>query len=78
MGVMRLKDAVVRDREIVSGTLCFAGTRVPVSTLFAYLERDTLAGFYEDFPGVTPQMVEAVLDASEHLVDESVPLPRTA
>jgi len=29
---------VSRDREIMSGALCFTGTRVPVQHLFDYLE----------------------------------------
>ncbi len=29
---------VARDPEIMSGALCFAGTRVPVQNLFDYLE----------------------------------------
>ncbi|MBK7460937.1 MAG: DUF433 domain-containing protein, partial [Betaproteobacteria bacterium] len=45
---------VKRDPEIMSGTLCFAGTRVPVKNLFDYLEgSSTLEDFLQDFPSVT-------------------------
>jgi len=40
---------VTRDPEIMSGTLCFAGTRVPVKNLFDYLEGSSSL---EEFLGV--------------------------
>ena len=49
------KTAVVpNDPEILGGTPVFVGTRVPVKTLFDYLEAgDSLGEFLEDFPSVT-------------------------
>ncbi|MCU0869467.1 MAG: DUF433 domain-containing protein [Burkholderiales bacterium] len=45
---------VVVDPEIQSGTPVFAGTRVPVRTLFDYLEEgDSLDEFLSQFPAVT-------------------------
>jgi len=42
------------DPEVLSGTPVFAGTRVPVKTLFDYIEGgDSLAAFLEDYPSVT-------------------------
>ena len=42
---------VCRDPEIMSGALCFRGTRVPVKNLFDYLEGTSkLEDFVEDFP----------------------------
>jgi uncharacterized protein (DUF433 family) len=39
--------------EIMGGTPVFAGTRVPVQTLFEYLEAgDTIDTFLEGFPTV--------------------------
>jgi uncharacterized protein (DUF433 family) len=73
-----LEDAVVREQETVSGALCFRGTRVPVKTLFDHLAQNRLADFYKDFPGVTPEMVEAVLNASEELLEDFVTLRRSA
>jgi uncharacterized protein (DUF433 family) len=47
--------------ERMSGTPCFAGTRVPVKSLFDHLEAgDTLERFLDDFPGVTRDQAEVV------------------
>ena len=64
-----------RDPEIMSGELCFTGTRVPVEVLFDYLEEgDSVARFLEGFPTVRREQVEAVLAVSRRLVlaDERV------
>ena len=51
------------DPEIHSGTPVFAGTRVPVKTLFDHLEAgDALEVFLDDFPSVTREMAVAVLE----------------
>ena len=78
MKAMRLEQAVSRDPEVVSGALCFRGTRVPVSTLWVHLEKGKLADFFEDFLGVTQEMVQAVLEASEDLVERTIPLKKSA
>ncbi len=52
-----------RDPEIMSGALCFAGTRVPVKNLFDYLEgSSTLEDFLQDFPSVSRARAVAVLE----------------
>jgi uncharacterized protein (DUF433 family) len=54
-----------RDPEIMSGALCFTGTRVPVKNLFDYLEgSSTLEEFLEDFPSVTRVTAISVLEAA--------------
>lgn len=51
------------DPDIHSGTPVFAGTRVPVKTLFDHLEAgDSLEVFLEDFPSVSRDLAVAVLD----------------
>ena len=56
---------VSRDPEIMSGALCFKGTRVPVKNLFDYLEGSTtLEAFLEDFPSVTRTTAISVLEAA--------------
>jgi uncharacterized protein (DUF433 family) len=56
---------VSRDPEIMSGELCFTGTRVPVKNLFDYLEgSSTLEEFLEDFPSVTRATAISVLEAA--------------
>ena len=54
---------VARNPEIMSGALCFAGTRVPVQTLFDYLEgKSSLEEFLDDFPSVSREVAVAVLE----------------
>lgn len=56
---------VKRDPEIMSGALCFTGTRVPVKNLFDYLEgSSSLEDFLEDFPTVSRERAVAVLEAA--------------
>jgi uncharacterized protein (DUF433 family) len=56
---------VSRDPEIMSGALCFTGTRVPVQNLFDYLEgSSSLDEFLEDFPSVQRETAVAVLEAA--------------
>lgn len=51
------------DPEIHSGTPVFAGTRVPVKTLFDHLEAgDSLEVFLDDFPSVSRELAVAVLE----------------
>ena len=58
---------VSRDPEVMSGALCFSGTRVPVKHLFDYLEgRSSLEDFLEDFPSVSRTVAVAVLEAARH------------
>jgi uncharacterized protein (DUF433 family) len=53
------------NRERMSGTPCFAGTRVPVQSLFDHLEAgDTLETILDDFPGVTREQAVALLNLS--------------
>jgi uncharacterized protein (DUF433 family) len=50
------------DPEILSGTPVFAGTRVPVKTLFDHLEAgDPIEVFLDDFPSVSRELAVAVL-----------------
>ena len=56
---------VSRDPEIMSGALCFTGTRVPVQNLFDYLEgSSSLEDFLENFPSVPRGTAVAVLEAA--------------
>ena len=57
---------ISRDPEIMSGALCFKGTRVPVQNLFDYLEgTSSLDDFLEDFPSVSRKAAVAVLEAAK-------------
>jgi uncharacterized protein (DUF433 family) len=56
---------VSSDPAVMSGTLCFTGTRVPVQNLFDYLEgSSSLDEFLEDFPSVRREKAVAVLEAA--------------
>jgi uncharacterized protein (DUF433 family) len=65
---------VARDPEVMSGALCFAGTRVPVQTLFDYLEgKSSLEDFLDDFPTVSRDVAVAVLeDARKRLFADAI------
>ncbi len=65
---------VSRNPEIMSGALCFAGTRVPVKNLFDYLEGgSTLEGFLEDFPAIQRDKAVAVLEAARERLSADAP-----
>ncbi len=54
---------IQRSEELLGGTPVFAGTRVPVQTLFDYLEGgDTLDEFLDDFPAVSREHAVKVLE----------------
>ena len=60
---MKTSAVVVIDPEIMSGTPCFAGTRVPAQTFLDYLENgDSLDEFLEDFPTVSRAQSIAFLE----------------
>jgi len=62
-------DLITVDADILGGTPVFKGTRVPVKTLFEYLEDDyTLEEFLECFPSVTRELACAVLERSESVL----------
>ena len=68
------KSLVSRDPEIMSGALCFTGTRVLVKNLFDYLEgASSLDDFLDDFPSVSREKAVAVLEAARaRLVDDAL------
>jgi uncharacterized protein (DUF433 family) len=52
--------------NILGGAPVFKGTRVPVRTLFEYLERGySIEEFLECFPSVTKDMARRLLERSE-------------
>ena len=66
---------VTTSPEIMVGTPVFAGTRVPVQSLFDYLEAgDTLDEFLRQFPSVRrEQAIEALEFARETLLTSARP-----
>jgi uncharacterized protein (DUF433 family) len=64
-----MKEAIVRDPEVMDGTPVFRGTRVPVQTLFDYLENgESLDEFLEGLPTVGRQLAIQVLEESKALL----------
>ena len=62
---MDIKDVVEVNPKKMSGMPVFIGTRVPIKNLFDYLEGgDSLDVFLDDFPTVTREQVQAVLELS--------------
>lgn len=60
---MNKNDLITVDPEVLGGTPVFKGTRVPVKSLFEYLERDySMEDFLECFPSVTREMACKVLE----------------
>ena len=61
---------IVVDPELMSGTPCFRGTRVPFKNLIDYLEGGhSLDEFLRQFPSVTREMaIRALEDAKESLL----------
>ncbi len=62
------------DKNIQGGTPCFAGTRVPVSSLFDHLEGGyTIDYFLSQFPSVRREQVVALLkDAKRRTEQDSL------
>jgi uncharacterized protein (DUF433 family) len=66
---MRKKEIVVSNLKIMSGTPCFAGTRVPVQTLLDYLEGgDSIDDFLDGFPTVSRKQVIGFLEEGKKRV----------
>ena len=64
-----MAQAITRYPEIMHGTPVFGGTRVPVQTLFDYLEGgDTLEDFLEGFPTVSRELALQALEEAKHLL----------
>ena len=63
---MDSSDLITIDPDILGGTPVFKGTRVPVKSMFEYLEDNyTLEQFLEFFPTVTRDAARLVLERSE-------------
>lgn len=66
--MMETNSLITIDPEIVSGTPVFTGTRVPIKSLFDWLETETLDEFLENFPSVSRAQALGVLRLAETLV----------
>jgi uncharacterized protein (DUF433 family) len=67
---------ISRDPDIMSGAICFNGTRVPVQNLFDYLQgASSLEDFLQDFPSVSRRAAVAVLEAAKDRLFADTPAP---
>jgi uncharacterized protein (DUF433 family) len=63
-------EAISVEPDIQSGTPCFAGTRVPVKSMFDAIERGrSLDYFLEQFPSVTLEQARQVLRQADQLLE---------
>lgn len=63
-----MSSAILSNIEIMGGTPCLTGTRVPFQTLLDYLEGgDSIEDFLEDFPSVSRNLAVAALQQAGDL-----------
>jgi uncharacterized protein (DUF433 family) len=68
-----LASVITIDKEIMHGTPCFTGTRVPVQTLIDFLETgETVDDFLVVYPSISRRQVHAFLDLSQALTIEQL------
>jgi uncharacterized protein (DUF433 family) len=61
-----MSNVATSNPNVLGGTPVFAGTRVPVESLFDYLSHGrTIDYFLEQFPTVRREQVEALLDEAK-------------
>lgn len=59
---MQKTSLIERSDDVLGGTPVFVGTRVPLQTLFDYLEEgDNLDEFVDDFPAVSSEHAVKIL-----------------
>ena len=68
-----LAGVVTIDKDIMHGTPCFAGTRVPVQTLFDFLETgETIDEFLKVYPYIPREHLQSFLELSKELTIEQI------
>ena len=66
---MNIHNIINIDPDILSGQPVFTGTRVPVESLFDYLEAGVpLDEFLDEFPTVSREQAIALLDAANKIM----------
>jgi uncharacterized protein (DUF433 family) len=69
---MKVANPILVDPEIQGGTPCFAGTRVPVRSLFNALKRGRSVDYFlSQFPAVKREQVEAVFDRANEMLSST-------
>ena len=71
--LLEMQGIIHCDPEIMSGVPVFRGTRVPLQTLFDYLEDDEgLDDFINDFPYLKSQTMKVLENAAKLLVEKEL------
>jgi len=66
---MDIQKVINIDKDILGGQPVFAGTRVPVESLFDHLEAGvSLDAFLDDFPSVTKEQAISLLDLANKII----------
>ena len=67
---MDIRHIISKNPEVLGGTPVFAGTRVPIETLFDHLEAGIpLDEFLDDFPTVTKEQAVALLEIANKILN---------
>ena len=62
-----VEPVILSDPEVMNGTPCFRGTRVPFKNLIDYLEGGySLGEFLRQFPTVTQEMANQALEEAKN------------
>ena len=70
--MIHICDVVQVNPEILLGQTVFKGTRVPVETIFDYLESgESLELFLSEFPSVSREQALSVLEIASKMVSNS-------
>jgi len=67
---MDIQNIISVDNDILGGQPVFAGTRVPVESLFDHLESGvSLEAFLDDFPTVSKEQAVALLEVANKMIN---------
>jgi uncharacterized protein (DUF433 family) len=65
-----IRSIISKNPEVLGGIPVFAGTRVPIETLFDHLESGVpLDEFLDDFPTVTKEQAVALLEIANKILN---------
>lgn len=68
----------VSDPAVLNGSICFAGTAVPVQSLFDYLsDGATIGSFLADYPAVSWEQVQGALEERSEGEIDCLPRAKT-
>lgn len=58
------------DPERMGGAPCFRNTRVPISIMFEYLEKEDMKEFYENYSITHKQVIAVLNEAKDNLLSK--------